>query len=97
MGGYAEAGELPTFKISGVEVSRLILGNLPFLGESYQGPEKNQAYVQRFSNIEVTTKLLKKAIEQYRLTAFSVMPPAMSQLSKLFYQGLRAASKGTYM
>jgi hypothetical protein len=97
LGSYAEARELPTFKISGVEVPRLILGNLPFLGESYQGPEKNHAYVQRFSNVEVTVKLLKKAMEQYRLTAFSVMPPAMSPLSRLFYQALKAASEGTYV
>lgn len=95
MRSYAEASEIPTFEIGGVKASRLILGNLPFLGESYQGPEKNRTYVQRFSKVETTTELLKKAIAQYSLTTISVMPPGMSPLSHLFFQALKEASKAT--
>ena len=95
MKSYIEASELPVFEIGGVRVPRLILGNLPFLGESYQGPEKNRVYAQRFSKVEVTTKLLKEAIAQHGLTAISVMPPGMGPLSRLFFQALEAVSKET--
>jgi len=92
---YAEASEIPTFEIGGVKVARLILGNLPFLGESYQGPEKNRSYVQRFSKVETTKELLKKAIAQYSLTTISVMPLSMGPLSRLFFQALKEVSKET--
>lgn len=65
------------------------------MGESYQGPEKNLAYAQRFLEVETTMRLLKKAIAQYNLTTVSVMPSGMSPLSNLFFQALKAASKET--
>jgi hypothetical protein len=95
LGSHVEVSELPTFEVGGVRVPRLILGNLPFLGESYQGPEKNRAYIERFSRVEATTELLRKAIAQYGLTTFSVMPPSMGPLSSLFFQALEVASKET--
>jgi len=67
------------------------------LGESYQGPEKNRIYAQRFSKVETTTELLKKAFTQYGLTTVSVMPPGMGPLSRLFFQALKTASKETGM
>ncbi|MCJ7632364.1 hypothetical protein MUP77_08220 [Candidatus Bathyarchaeota archaeon] len=86
---------IPTSEIGGVKIPRLILGTLPFVGESYQGPEKNRTYIQRFSNIETTTELLMKAITSCGLTAVGIMPPEISELSSLFFQALKTVSEET--
>lgn len=62
---------IPTFNIGKVRIPRLILGHLPFLGESYQGPAKNAEYYKKFSDIKNIEIILKRAIEKYGLTAFS--------------------------
>ncbi|MCJ7770545.1 hypothetical protein MUP37_03090 [Candidatus Bathyarchaeota archaeon] len=85
---------IPLFEIGGIWVPRLILGNLPFLGESYQGLETNNVYLERFSHLEYTTRLLERAIGRHNLTAISVMPP-MNHLSNLFFQALTRAESNT--
>jgi hypothetical protein len=62
---------IPTFNIGKTRVPRLILGHLPFLGESYQGPSKNEEYNKKFSDITNIEKILKRSIEKYNLTVFS--------------------------
>lgn len=62
---------IPTFNIGKIRVPRLILGHLPFLGESYQGPLKNIEYNKKFSDIINIEKILKRSIEKYNLTVFS--------------------------
>ncbi|WP_455368415.1 hypothetical protein [[Eubacterium] cellulosolvens] len=62
---------IPTFKIGKVTVPRLILGHLPFLGESYQGSSKNIEYNKKFSEIKNIEIILKRAIEKHNLTTFS--------------------------
>ncbi|WP_455278604.1 hypothetical protein [[Eubacterium] cellulosolvens] len=62
---------IPTFNIGKVTVSRLILGHLPFLGESYQGPTKNTEYNKKFSDIKNIEIILKRAIEKHGITTFS--------------------------
>lgn len=62
---------IPTFNIGKTRVPRLILGHLPFLGESYQGPSKNKEYNKKFSDITNIEKILKRSIEKYNLTVFS--------------------------
>ena len=57
MKSYVEASRFPLTEINGIPIPRLILGHLPFIGESYQGPEKNQMYINRFSNVENTIKI----------------------------------------
>ncbi len=93
MSRYFKQNKIPTSEIGGAKIPRLILGTLPFLGESYQGPEKNRTYIQRFSNLETTTKLLMKAITIYGLTAVGIMPSEISGLSSLFFQALKIASE----
>lgn len=95
MRDYLETSMFPSIKIGRVSVPRLILGNLPFLGESYQGPERNRNYAERFGNIDTTIKLLKHAISDYGLTVVGVMPPMMGQLSRLFFEALKTASAET--
>ena len=62
---------IPTFNIGKIRVPRLILGHLPFLGESYQGPSKNEEYNKKFFDITNIEKILKRSIEKYNLTVFS--------------------------
>jgi len=62
---------IPTFNIGKVRIPRLILGHLPFLGESYQGPVKNTEYKKKFSDIKNIEIILKRAIEKHGLTTFS--------------------------
>jgi hypothetical protein len=81
-----------TVNIGGADVPRLILGNLPFLGESYQGPEKNRLYAERFSNVENTAKILRCAISEHGLTAVGAMPSANGRLARLFFEALERAS-----
>ncbi|RJS75000.1 hypothetical protein CW710_00400 [Candidatus Bathyarchaeota archaeon] len=57
-----------------LRIPRLILGSQPFLGESYQGEEKNRIYRDRFSDESFTTRLL---IEAYRLGLDTVSVMAM--------------------
>jgi hypothetical protein len=90
--GHIEETVIPEVLIGGVKVPRVILGNLPFLGESYQGPERNKEYVRRFSDVQATTSLLRKAFRQHGVTAISTMPPSTDSLTTLFYQALKTAS-----
>ena len=62
---------ISTVNIGKTRVPRLILGHLPFLGESYQGTSKNIEYSKKFSEIKNIEKILKRAIEKYNLTVFS--------------------------
>lgn len=49
-------------RIGETAIPRIILGHLPFLGESYQGALRNQEYLTRFSNIENTIRIIMKAL-----------------------------------
>jgi len=95
MRSYLDATTLPTVEVSGVPLPRLILGNLPFLGESYQGPEKNKIYAERFLHLENTINTLRRAVIDFGLTAVGVMPPTMGELSRLFFEALRRISTDT--
>jgi len=66
---------VPMISIGGVRVPRLILGHLPFLGESYQGPSKNAEYSRRFSGIRSIVTVLTKAVKQYGITVMSAPTP----------------------
>ncbi|MGQ9544097.1 MAG: hypothetical protein ACUVTM_08520 [Candidatus Bathyarchaeia archaeon] len=63
-----EACKVPTVSFGDVKVPRLILGHLPFLGESYQGPVKNLEYTRRFSHKEGIMEILSEAVERYGIT-----------------------------
>lgn len=60
----ATAQLMPTVKMDGVRIPRVILGHLPFVGESYQGKTKNIEYSRRFSDIKNIVAILTKALEQ---------------------------------
>lgn len=86
---------LPTVKIGSTSVPKLILGHLPFVGESYQGQDKNNQYSTRFSHVENTIKILKKAIEDYGVTVVAAAPATEGRLHTLLLEAIREVSEAT--
>lgn len=85
---YLEASSFPLIEIGGVPIPRVIMGHLPFVGESYQGIEKNREYAEKFSRVENIIKVLKKAVNSYGVTAMAVMPPTLGERSKLLLNAI---------
>lgn len=81
--------------VGNVSVPNLILGHLPFVGESYQGVEKNQEYCERFLKVENTTKILKKAVEDFGVTAIANTPSTEGKLSELLLEAINETIKAT--
>lgn len=95
MRDYITACGLPLLKIGDVPVPRLILGHLPFIGESYQGSEKNREYATRFSDIKNTVKIMRMAVEKYGLTVTAAGIMADNQLISLFFEAIKETMKLT--
>jgi len=95
MKDYITACGFPLRKIGNVSVPRLILGHLPFIGESYQGREKNREYAARFSNIRNTVKILRIAVEKYGLTVTAAGIMSNNKLVSLFFKAVKEAEKLT--
>jgi hypothetical protein len=95
MRDYIAACGFPLRKVGDRAVPRLILGHLPFIGESYQGPRKNREYRSRFSDIKNTVKILRVAVEKYGLTvaAAGIMPG--NELAGLFFKAIRETERLT--
>jgi len=96
MKDYAAACGFPLLKMGDVLVPRLILGHLPFTGESYQGPDKNLEYVAKFSDMRNTVKVLRTAVERYgvTVTATGVMNDD-NGLAGLFFEAIRKTEQLT--
>lgn len=94
MRNYIEASAYPLTKIGGTPIPRLILGHLPFLGESYQGPAKNREYTERFSNIHNTMRVMRRAVEGFGVTVFASML-GEGELAKLFLKAVEETAQAT--
>lgn len=94
MRSYLSASRFPSVNIGGVSVPRLILGHMPFVGESYQGAEKNREYRIRFLRVENTVELLRKAVEEYGVTVTAAMS-SVDRLSTLLLEAVRTAIRQT--
>lgn len=92
---YDHASDLPLSDVGGVLVPKLILGHLPFVGESYQGAAKNRAYRERFAKVENTVTIMKKAVEEYGVTAFALMPSTEGNLSERLVEAIRRTMRAT--
>ncbi|MCS7113466.1 MAG: hypothetical protein RMJ00_05530 [Nitrososphaerota archaeon] len=68
-----------------MDIPRVILGCLPFLGESYQGAEKNRLYVERFSDSNETMKILRSAYIDYGIRVIAAPTYSEDRLVKLFF------------
>jgi len=92
---YSEEHQIPCVKIGNTLVPQLILGHLPFIGESYQGLARNQEYVERFSNVENTIRFLREAVEKFGVKVVGAMPATESKLAKLFLDAVKETMKRT--
>jgi hypothetical protein len=88
------AFKIPQKKIGKISVPQLILGHLPFIGESYQGLEKNREYVNRFSNLNNIVKILRIAVEEYSLAVTSG-GTSNNYLLNLFLQAIKKTEQLT--
>jgi len=96
MRDYAAACKFPKMMMGGVVVPRLILGHLPFVGESYQGPERNKEYATRFSDIRNSIEILRLSVERYGLTvAAAGMMGSGEGLGGLFLKAIKEAERIT--
>ncbi len=93
MNNYIAACGFPLQKIGDRPVPRLILGHLPFVGESYQGLEKNQEYITKFSDIKNTVKILRIAVEKYGLTVTAAGISADNRLTNLFLEAIKETER----
>ncbi|UCD26066.1 MAG: hypothetical protein JSV75_03935 [Candidatus Bathyarchaeota archaeon] len=92
---YKEASKFPLVEMSGVAVPRLILGHLPFVGETYQGPRKNRECFERFSDLENTVRILAKTVEEYGMTVMSAMPAIEGKLASHLLEAIRETMRRT--
>jgi hypothetical protein len=81
--------------MTSVQMPQLILGHLPFLGESYQGESRNREYMARFSKIESTISILTKAVQEYGITVLGAAPASESQLEEQLLEAIRVTSQRT--
>jgi hypothetical protein len=93
MNNHVAACGFPLKKIGDKQVPRLILGHLPFVGESYQGLEKNRECVARFSDIKNTVKILRLAVEEYGLTVSAAGVSANNELAGLFLKAVKETER----
>jgi len=89
MRSYVGASCFPFFKIGEVECPRVIVGSLPFLGESYQGESKNREYAERFSILDNTVEVLVKAVRDYGVTVISAVPSIEGRLASLLLKAIK--------
>jgi len=82
MRGYLKASSFPFVEIGGVPIPRVIMGHLPFVGESYQGIEKNREYLEKFSHVKNIVKVLRKAVDDYGVTMMTTMLTTLRERSK---------------
>jgi len=95
MRDYISACKFPLGRIADKPVPRLILGHLPFIGESYQGPERDREYRARFSRVENIVKILRIAVEGYGLTVMAAGLMPSNIMVELLFKAIREASRVT--
>jgi hypothetical protein len=65
------------------------------MGESYQGRTKNQAYRDKFSKTENIANILKKAVNNYGITAVACTPAVEGRLSAKLRDAIRQTIHST--
>jgi hypothetical protein len=85
----------PLIVVGGIPVPRLILGNLPFLGESYQGSATNRRYIAKFSRIENIVEILCSAVTSHGITAFAASPSTPGSPSEQYLTAVKETMRRT--
>jgi hypothetical protein len=92
---HVETTPIPSIEMGDIMIPRIILGHLPFVGESYQGDERNKALAKTFSHVENTINVIAKAVNDYGITAIAVGAASESHLSSLLLDAVRKVSEIT--
>ncbi|HIE18746.1 TPA: hypothetical protein EYP75_03370 [Candidatus Bathyarchaeota archaeon] len=71
-----------------LKLQRIVLGNLPFLGISYQGGEKDKQYRERFSDKSEMKKVMKVAVK-YGVRFFASSSHRFNELSMLHLEAIK--------
>lgn len=79
-----------------VKLPQIILGHLPFVGESYQGKLKNQAYLEKFSNINEIVKIILRAVD-YGINVLSAPSPFDSIFAQKYFKAINEIGKSLNM
>jgi len=80
-------------QLGGDEFPQIILGCQPFIGESYQGPERNKEYAERFSARENVVAILKKAAREHEVRALAAVPANASPLARSYLEAVAEAEQ----
>lgn len=96
MKDYISCCSFPIINISGIPTPKLILGHLPFIGESYQGPEKNREYRIRFSKLNNIQHILQLAVEKFGATVISTGTlNEDEEITNLHFQAIKETQRAT--
>ena len=66
-----------------LDLQKIILGNLPLIGISYQGKQKDEEYRKRFSNKDEMKKVMKVALK-YEIKYFASSSHDFNELSPIY-------------
>ncbi|MEM3407569.1 MAG: hypothetical protein QW806_02350 [Nitrososphaerota archaeon] len=69
-------------------LQKIILGNLPLIGISYQGEEKDEEYKKRFSNKDEIKKVMKVALK-YGIRYFAASSHDFNELSPIYLNAIK--------
>ncbi|MEM1575115.1 MAG: hypothetical protein QXF09_05890 [Nitrososphaerota archaeon] len=69
-------------------MQKIILGNLPLIGISYQGKQKDEEYKERFSNKEEIKKVMKVALN-FGLRYFAASSHDFNELSPIYLNAIK--------
>jgi len=67
---------------------KMILGNLPFLGISYQGKQRDEQLRNKFSSKDEIKKVMKTAID-YDVRIFSASAHMFNSLAQIYLQAVK--------
>ena len=79
---YLEGCGVPTERVGGIEVPKLIMGIHPYDGCSYQSLERDSENAQAFDRVTKVTDVIRCAVEEAGITAVQVdhMLPVLDRL-----------------
>lgn len=96
MSDYVASCGFPLVRIGEIPIPRLVLGHLPFLGESYQGIERNKEFITRFSNMKNTQRILEIAVEKFGVTVTATGTTNDGEkLASLHLEAIRETERNT--
>jgi len=96
MSDYVASCGFPLVRIGEIPIPRLVLGHLPFLGESYQGIERNKEFTTRFSNMKNTQRILEMAVEKFGVTVTATGTTNDGEkLANLHLEAIRETERNT--